>query len=162
MSLPKSVCGTRQVDHETAAMEAKPCIVKRELCSPRGVTLRYVLRGVSASPGGTESVIEVSYKHTSLNALREMELMSRKKMTAICARNNASYKRAMAHFNPRERARQLERGRVQKQQQRHRQKMQLRAASGCRGCYSQHVSDRSACGGAAPERRVLWGAPGCA
>ena len=108
-------------------MDAEPRIVKRELCSPRAVTLRYVLRGVSASPGGTESVIEASYKHTSLEALRKLEYVDRKKMTAVCAKNNQSYKRAMAHFVPGKRAEQLQRARAQKQQQRHRQKLQLRA-----------------------------------
>ena len=76
---------------------------RRELCSPRGVTLRYVLRGVSASPGGTESMIESKYKQTSVAALREIESVDRKKMTTICAKNNLSYKRAMAHFAPGER-----------------------------------------------------------
>ena len=108
-------------------MEAEPRIVRQELCSPRGVTLRYVLRATSASPGGTETVIESKYKQTSVAALREIESVDRKKMTTICAKNNLSYKRAMAHFAPGERRQQLKRAREQKQQQRKRQRERLSA-----------------------------------
>ena len=69
--------------------------MRRELRSPRGVTLRYVLRGVSASPGGTETVIKSKYKQMSLAALREIEAVDRKQMTATCAKNDLSYNRAM-------------------------------------------------------------------
>ena len=97
------------------------------MSSPRGVTLRYELRGVSASPGGTESMIESKYKHTSVAALREIENVGRKQVTAICAKNNLSYRRAMAHFALAERRQQLERAREQKQQQRKQQRRQLTA-----------------------------------
>ena len=106
---------------------AEPAIVKTELLLPRGTKRRYVLRGTSASPGGTEKVIQATYTHVSVDILREHEMVDRKKMTNICAKNNMSYKRAMAYFAPGERQEQLQRAREQKQQQRKRQRRQLTA-----------------------------------
>ena len=77
---------------------AEPRIVESNLCSPRGVTSAYVLRGVVESPGGTKKEIQAQYKVTSLSLLREVEVVDRTKMTAVCAKNNLSYKRAMAHY----------------------------------------------------------------
>ena len=57
---------------------ARPHVVRTEACSPRGVTLCYVLRSVSASSGGTETVIGTKYKQTSVAALREIENVNRK------------------------------------------------------------------------------------
>ena len=48
-------------------------------------------------------------------------------MTAICAKNNLSYKRAMAYFMPGEREQQLQRARGQQKQRRERLRQQLRA-----------------------------------
>ena len=72
-------------------------------------------------------MIETKYKQTSVAALREIENVNRKQMTATCAKNNLSYKRAMAHFAPGKRQVQLQRDREQKQQQRKRQRQQLSA-----------------------------------
>ena len=91
--------------------------------------MRYVLSAASASPGGTESVIETSYKHTSLEALRKVEFVDRKKMTAVCAKNNLSYKRAMARFNPDERAAQLQRAREGARRRRGKQRQHTEAAA---------------------------------
>ena len=48
-------------------------------------------------------------------------------MTAICAKNNMSYKRAMAHFIPDKRAAQLEAGRKRKAMARLQRKEEARA-----------------------------------
>ena len=69
-----------------------PRIVESNLCSPRGVTSAYVLRGVVESPGGTKKEIRAQYKVTSLTLLRELETVDRTKMTAVCAKNDLSYK----------------------------------------------------------------------
>ena len=108
-------------------MEAEPRIVRQEACSPRGVTMLYVLRAAWASPGGTETMIESHYKHTSLAALRELENVDRKQMTSICAKNHVSYKRAMAHFMPGVREQQLQLARRQQKQRRERLRRQLQA-----------------------------------
>ena len=104
----------------------EPRIVARELCSPRGTTMKYTLRSSSSSPGGTLSVVESTYKHQSVSALRELQLMNRKQVTAVCAKNNLSYKRAMDHFVPGKRAEQLQAGREQKKQARAARKEQAR------------------------------------
>ena len=59
---------------------------------------------------------EASYTSTSLDPLRQLEPVDRKKMTAVCAKNNLSYKRAMARFIPRERLKQLEANRRHQQE----------------------------------------------
>ena len=109
---------------------AEPRIVESKLCSPRGVTSAYVLQGVGESPGGTKKVIQAQYKVTSLALLRELETVDRKKMTAVCAKNNLSYKRAMACFVPGRRAEQLERGREQQKAARRRRAERARAELG--------------------------------
>ncbi len=96
----------------------EPAIVSRELCSPRGTTIRYVLRSCRSSPGGTKSVIEASYKNQSLEALRKLEPVNRKKMTAVCAKNRMSYQRAMPKFDPEAHAAHLEAGRALKRKRR--------------------------------------------
>ena len=106
---------------------AGPRIVESKLCSPRGVTSAYVLRGVVESPGGTKKEIQAQYKVTSLSLLREVEVLDRTKMTAVCAKNNLSYKRAMAYFVPGRRAEQLERGREQQKAARRKRAERARA-----------------------------------
>ena len=106
---------------------SKPRIVEKMLCSPRGVTMKYVVRGVAASPGGTKKEIETQYKVTSLDLLRKLETVERKKMTSICAKNNLSYKRAMAHFIEGRRAELLESARRQQQAARKRRAERAKA-----------------------------------
>ena len=54
----------------------------------------------------------------SQTALQELEPVTRKKMTAICAKNTMSYKRAMAYFMPGKRQEQLRAARLQQRQRR--------------------------------------------
>ena len=56
---------------------------------PRGTKRRYVLRSTSASPGGTEKVINATYTHVCVDILRKHETVDRKMMTNICAKNSA-------------------------------------------------------------------------
>ena len=111
---------------------AEPRIVESKLCSPRGVKSAYVLQGVAESPGGTKKEIRAQYKVTSLTLLRELETVDRKKMTAVCAKNNLSYmKRAIACFIPGRRAEQLERGREQQKAARRGRAERARAELAC-------------------------------
>ena len=110
-----------------SAGSVAPAIVSTELCTPRGTTRRYILAGTVASPGGTENVVQVTYKNQNIDVLREIEHIDRKKMTAICAKNNMAYKRAMAHFVPGERAKQLQAAREQQRKRREARKERARA-----------------------------------
>ena len=112
---------------EEEPSERAPRIVRRELCSPRGTTIRYVLNGISSTPNGSQKVVEVAYKQQSVTALKEHEAIDRKKMTAICAKNNLSYKRAMAHFIVGKRAEQLQAAREQQRKRRSARKARARA-----------------------------------
>ena len=49
---------------------AEPWIVETVLCTPRGTTRRYVLSGLSRSPGGTEKEVTVAYKAQDVDVLR--------------------------------------------------------------------------------------------
>ena len=106
---------------------AEPRIVATELCSPRGTTKKYTLQGTSTSPGGTKSIVKSDYKHQSVDLLRRLETVDRKRAKGICAKNSMSYNRAMAHYIPGKRDAQLEAGQTRKAMARAQRKEQARA-----------------------------------
>jgi hypothetical protein len=110
---------------------AEPRNDETKQSSPRGETSAYELQGDAEAPGGTKKEIRAQNKETSLTLLREHETVDRKKMTAVSAKNNQSYKRAIAWFIPGRRAEQQERGREQQKAARRGRAERARAELAC-------------------------------